>query len=103
METNTEESVHNMQELLNPYSLKTKGEILRLLVSQLSGPITVLVNITLSIVPLNVVGLSLDTMCTASSKDNFTFEFWFFVNGLFGRLYSFCCILLFEVNFHIIC
>ena len=57
IETNTEESVHNMQELLNPDSLKRKGDILRVLVSQLSGPITILVNLTLSIVPLNLVGL----------------------------------------------
>ena len=57
IETNTEESVHNMQELLNPDSIKRKGDILRVLVSQLSGPITILVNLTLSIVPLNLVGL----------------------------------------------
>ena len=90
-----------MQELINPDSLKKiKGEILRVLVSQLSGPIYILVNLTPRRVLSNLAGLSLDKMFTALSKDNFTVNFWFFVNGLFGCSF---CIFLFEVNFHLLC
>ena len=69
MATTTEESVHNMQELLNPDSLKKiKGDILRLLVSQLSGPIALLVNLTLRRALSNLAGLSLDTICSGFSS-----------------------------------
>ena len=43
---------------------------MRVLISQMWEAITRLVNLTLSIVPSNLVDLSLDEMCTASSKGN---------------------------------
>ena len=65
-----------MQELIKPDIIKEiKGEHLRLLVLQMSGAITILVNLALSRVLSNVVDLELDEMCTASSKDNFTVIF----------------------------